>query len=131
VLSASLTTIPPFFELMLPILIVQTEVGAVDIPVKLLVQEEIGSGPTVILSSRSMTHYTPYPKSSPKQHLYNHQPKPTSDNPASLENNVTDSKLMSDTNSDTESNASQLIPKPDGEAGQPGQGGYNFEEALK
>ena len=134
--SASLTTIPPFFEPgapppMLPILIAQTEVGAVDTPVKLLAQEEIGSGPTVTRSSRYTTRYTPYPRSVPKQHSYKHQPKLTSDDPASSENNATDSELMSDTDSDTDSDTSQLIPKPDGEAGRPGRGGYNLEEALK
>ena len=86
--SASLTTIPPFFEPgapppTLPILLAQTEVGATDIPVKLLAQEEIGSGPTVARSSRSMLRYHPYPKSTRKQHpSLKPQANPTHDDDA-------------------------------------------------
>lgn len=136
--SASLTTIPPFFEPgapppTLPILIAQTEVGTVDTPSRLLAQEEIGSGPTVARSSRSSARYTLYPKLVPKQQssLVNHGPKskkPVFHNDAHSEQDETDSDLTSVTDSDTES---ELILKPDGEAGRPGRGGYNLEEALK
>ena len=130
--SASLTTIPPFFEPgapppTLPILIAQTEVGTLNTPSKLLAQEEIGSGPTV---TRSSAHYTPYPKLA--KQLVNHARKSHKqilhDDTHSEQDNM-DSDMTSLTDSD--SDASQLIPKPDGEAGRPGRGGYNLEEALK
>jgi len=138
--SASLTTIPPFFEPgapppTLPILLAQTEVGATDIPVKLLAQEEIGSGPTVARSSRSMLRYHPYPKSTRKQHpSLKPQANPTHDDdaPSGIAVNETDSELTSVTDSEIESESdTPLIPKPDGEAGRPNRGGYNLEKALE
>jgi len=130
--SVSMTTIPPFFEPgapppTLPILIAQTEVGIVDTPSKLLAQEEIGSGPTVTRSARSSVRYTPYPKSASKQ-----QPlpfKPHHDEGSDVD--VSDSDLTSISGTDSESDDSHLISKPEGEAGRPGRGGYNLEEALK
>jgi hypothetical protein len=129
--SASLTSIPPFFEPgapppTLPILIAQTEVGVVDAPCKLLAQEEIGSGPTVARSARSSARYTPYPKSASKQALPSkprHNKGPDED--------ASDSELTSISDTDSESDDSHLISKPEGEAGRPGRGGYNLEEALK
>ena len=127
--SASLTTILPFFEPgapppTLPILIAQTEVGTLDTPRKLLAQEEIGSGPTV---ARSSVRYTPYPKLA--KWLVDHARKSHKHNNIHSDQDNTDSDMTSLTDSD--SDASQLIPKPDGEAGRPGRGGYNLEEALK
>jgi len=129
--SASLTTISPFFEPgapppALPILIAQTEVGIVDTPCKLLAQEEIGSGPTVARSARSSARYTPYPKSTSKHPL---PPKPPNkDHDEGSDGDTSDSGLTSINDTDSESD---LIAKPDGEAGRPGRGGYNLEEALK
>ena len=126
--SASLATIPPFFEPgapppTLPILIAQTEVGIVDTPSKLLAQEEIGSGPTVARSARSNAHHTPYPKSASK-------PSKTHQQEGS-DRDTSHSELTSINDTDSESDDSHLISKPEGEAGRPGRGGYNLEEALK
>jgi hypothetical protein len=132
--SASLTTISPFFEPgapppTLPILIAQTEVGIVDTPSKLLAQEEIGSGPTVARSAHSSARYTPYPKSTSKHPL---PPKPPNkDHDEGSDGDTSDSGLTSINDTDSESDDSHLIAKPDGEAGRPGRGGYNLEEALK
>ena len=132
--SASLTTIPPFFEPgaplpTLPILIAQTEVGIVDTPCKLLAQEEIGSGPTVARSARSNGRYAPYPKSASRHPLPS---KPHNEgHDEGLDGDTSDSKLTSINDTDSESDDSHLISKPDGEAGRPGRGGYNLEEALK
>jgi len=124
--SASLTPIPPFFEPgtpppTLPILIAQTKVGCAGSPTKLLAQEEIGSDPTIAWSAHSNAHYTPYHKSRPA--------KPHHNDPVCSDGDTSDSELTS--LSDLESDDSHLIPKPEGEAGRPGRGGYNLEEALK
>lgn len=137
--SASLSTIPPFFEPgapppTLPILLAQTEVGATDIPIKLLAQEEIGSGPTVARSSRSTPRHHPYPKSTRKQHSpLKPQSNPTYDDVAPSETGATETdseSLVTDSEIESESDT-PLIPKPDGEAGRPNRGGYNLEKALK
>jgi hypothetical protein len=129
--SASLTTIPPFFEPgapppTLPILITQTEVGIVDTLCKLLAQEEIGSGPTVTQYARSSARYALYPKSASRHNLPS---KPH--NEGHLDGDTSDSEVTSINDTDSESDDSHLIAKPDGEAGRPGRGGYNLEEALK
>ena len=137
VASASLTAIPPFFEPgapppTLPILIAQTEVGSVDTPSKLLAQEEIGSGPTVAWSARSArssVRFTPYPKLASKQPLsamsnhHNNDSTYSDRDTTDLESSIADT--------DSEFDDSHLIPKPEGEAGRPGCGGYNLEQALK
>jgi hypothetical protein len=112
----------------LPILFAQTEVGIIDTPCKLLAQEEIGSGPTVARSSRSSAHYTPYPKSASRHPLPS---KPRKDHDEGSDRDTSDSELTSINDTDSESDDSHLIAKPDREAGRPGRGGYNLEEALK
>lgn len=126
--SASLTPIPPFFEPgapppTLPILIAQTEVGCAGSPTKLLAQEELGSGPTIARSAHSSARHTPY-------HKLKRAVKPHHNDPVCSDGDTSDSELTS-LISDLESDDSPLIPKPEGEAGRPGRGGYNLEEALK
>jgi len=135
--SASLITIPPFFEPgapppTLPILIAQTEIGSLNIPGKILAQEEIGPGPTVAQSSQS-SRYMPYLKLPPKQQSSPttqglNTRRPVSHDDTHSEEDETDSDSMSLTDS---VDSDLLIPKPDGEAGRPGRGGYNLEEALR
>ncbi len=132
--SASLITIPPFFEPgapppTLPILIAQTELGFVDSPCKLLAQEEIGSGPTVARSARSSGRYSPYPKSASKRSLSSKAHN--EDHDEGSDGDTSNSELTSINDTDSESDDSHLIAKPDGEAGRPGRGGYNLEDALK
>jgi hypothetical protein len=131
--SASLTTIPPFFEPgapppTLPILIAQTELGIGNIPCKLLAQEEIGSGPTVARSARSTARYTPYPKSASRHPLPSKSHNEVHDEGSDGDTSDLELTSINDADSDDDSH---LIAKPDGEAGRPGRGGYNLEEALK
>ncbi|KAF9521980.1 hypothetical protein CPB83DRAFT_920417 [Crepidotus variabilis] len=127
--SASLAEISPFYEPgapppTLPILIAQTEVGNIDIPTKLLATEEIGPGPTVSRSNRSKARFAPYSKpSSTRLHS-----NPSLSQPEDESDLLS---LSSDSSEESDDEVSQLIPKPEGEAGRPGCGGYNLERALK
>lgn len=154
-----MTEISPYYEPgapppTLPILVAQTEIGMAQSPSKLLAQEEIGSGPTLSRLS-SGSRFTPYPKlalrrtpshfpvrSTKPNSAIHPQPGPKSAPPANTSSQVvssdadTDSSDESSTDSecgslsDVNSNDEQLIPKPEGEAGRPGRGGYNLEETL-
>ncbi|KAF9470789.1 hypothetical protein BDN70DRAFT_939425 [Pholiota conissans] len=123
-----------------PILLAQTEVGNVGSPAKLLAQEEVGPQAT--------TPPTLTPRSSKRPKTRVVSPPPTSSSPSSstpasgsLKRNVLGSEdsdsaddaelasLLSLSDFD-ESDDEGLIPKPLGEAGRPGRGGYNLEEAL-
>ncbi|KAF8881509.1 hypothetical protein CPB84DRAFT_1687214 [Gymnopilus junonius] len=144
--------ISPFFKPgapppTLPILVAQTEIGVVSTLSKLLAQEEIGSGPMLTCSS---THFTPYPKlalrkpipssqfsfqsAMPGSHLCP-QSSAKSAVPAlqvvSLDVESSEgshSGSESESLSDTEADDERFIPKPAGEAGRPGHGGYNLKE---
>lgn len=128
--TPSLLTIPPFYEPgapppILPILIAQTEVGTTKRPDKLLAQEDLGTGPTRNHTSNSTHRFTPYPKRQPSKHSRSSTPKHRDLTPGT----ESDGESQSDS-SDSATSEDHLIPKPDGEAGRPGRGGYNLEEAL-
>jgi hypothetical protein len=111
----SLQEIPPFFEPGAPpftrsIVLARTEIGKMYVPDKLLAQEELG--PNLIRRERSKVCFSPYPSRNNKQSAQS------------------DSELSSLTDSDSEDDEDNLISKPEGEAGRPGRGGYNLEEAL-
>ncbi|KDR68197.1 hypothetical protein GALMADRAFT_146446 [Galerina marginata CBS 339.88] len=117
-----------------PVPIAQIEVGRTQTPNKLLAQEEIGPAPS--RNGRSHVRYTPYVKDSPTRGGRSSNTRRSvtpSPNKAGKSRDVTPSG--SDSSSSTseiseDSDNEGLIPKPEGEAGRPGRGGYNFEEAL-
>ena len=119
--EASFQEIPLFFEPSappptLPILLAQTEIGKMQSSDKLLGQEELGTSfarRREHSKVRSTVRYSPYPSSSNKTNAVNS---------ASSLSDL--SSLSSDSDDD------DLISKPEGEAGRPGRGGYNLEEAL-
>lgn len=117
--------------------IAQTEVGRTQTPNKLLVQEEIGT--RLSLKKQSGTRFAPYVKDSPTQVGQRVTPR-CSETPVPKAG-TSAGKLCHTTPSDSDSSSSpsgttddsddeNLIPKPEGEAGRPGRGGYNFEVAL-
>ena len=122
---SSLLTIPPFYESgtpppTLPILIAHTEVGNIERPNKLLAQEELGTGRASKSASNTTHRFTPYPKKHSQSLTPKHQ-------------GVT-SESESDRASESDSDSASedyLIPKPDGEVGRPGRGGYSLEQALR
>jgi hypothetical protein len=120
----SFQEIPPFFEpgahpFALTIPLAQTEIGQMQASDKLLAQEEL---PSSVRHDRSKVRFNPYPSQSIKQ----------SKKPVSAESDSESfSDLSSLTDSDSEDKEDEdLIPKPEGEAGRPGRGGYNLENAL-
>jgi len=123
--SASLAEIPPFFEPgapppTLPILLAQTEVGSVISPPKLLAEEEIGTGP-ILVRSLVKSRPAPYQRHSTAGPL----------NSAVVLDTESRGRDFDDSDQDSESSDDEtLIPKPNGEAGRPGRGGYNLEDAL-
>jgi len=112
--------ISPFFEpgapsLTRPTLLARTEIGKMYVPDKLLAQEELGPNPT--RREHSKVRFSPYLSKSNKQNQKH----------LSVES---ESELSSLTDSDSEDEEDDLIPKPEGEASRPGRGGYNVEDAL-
>jgi len=123
---SSLLTIPPFYEPgtpppTLPILIAQTEVGNIERPDKLLAQEELGTGPAIRSASNSTHRFTPYPKKHSRSLTPKHRDV-TSE---------TESDRASESDSESATSEDYLIPKPDGEVGRPGRGGYSLEQTLR
>jgi hypothetical protein len=120
----SFQEIPPFFEpgappFTLPIPLAQTELGNMQASDKLLAQEEL---PSSMRPGGSKVRFNPYPSQRTKQ-----TKKPVSAEAVS----DSSSDLSSLTDSDSEDEEDEaLIPKPEGEAGRPGRGGYNVENAL-
>jgi len=115
----SFQEIPSFFEPTvppptMPILLTQTEIGKMRSSDKLLGQEEVGQ--RSVQQERSKVPFTPYPSRINKQ----------------INTDDSDSDSLSDLSSlsDSDLDDDDLISKPEGEAGRPGQGGYNLEEAL-
>ena len=139
------TDIPPFFQTMptlptLPILLAHTELAKAPTPSALIGQQEIGP---VRQKSGCSVHFAPYSKPSSKQSTRQNTPQRhsspqvggRSQRPVAREE-TPDSE--SDLTSVPESDESELdeefdglIPKPDGEAGRPGRGGYNLEVAME
>jgi hypothetical protein len=138
--SASMIEISPYFEPgapppTLPILIAQTEIGNAQTPGKLVAQEEIGSGPTVARLPYPKRHTTPshFPlrSSTPKLKFTSKSSKRPNTTSVSLDESVnSESESSLSSLSDSESDDELLIPKPKGEAGRPGRGGYNLENTL-
>jgi len=104
----------------LPILIAQTEIGYNQAPAKPLALEELGPGP----ARRQLS-----PRPSPYHKSAQNNAKPDASTNRSARS---DSESPSDSSSDSDGDIDgvQLIPKPTGEAGRPGRGGYNVEESL-
>ena len=127
--SASLAEIPPFFEPgapppTLPILLAQTEVGSIISPPKLLAEEEIGTGP-ILVCSLVKSRSAPYQRHSTAGPPLNSYPTAVVLDTESRDRDFDDSDQNSESSDDE-----TLIPKPNGEAGRPGRGGYNLEDAL-
>jgi hypothetical protein len=125
-LAPSLLTIPPFYESgipppTLPILIAHTEIDNIERPNKLLAQEELGTGCASKSASNSTHRFNPYPK----KHSQSLTPKHRD---ATSES---ESDRASESDSDSAASDDYLIPKPDGEAGRPGRGGYSLEQTLR
>jgi hypothetical protein len=132
--TPSLLTIPPFYEPgapppTLPILIAQTEVGNIERPDKLLAQEDLGTGPARNHTSNSSHRFSPYPKAASRRQSSKHSRPSTPKHRDRTPCTESDGESESDS-SDSATSEDHLIPKPDGEAGRPGRGGYNLEEAL-
>jgi len=132
--TPSLLTIPPFYESgapppTLPILIAQTEVGNNELPDKLLAQEELGTGPAHRYTSKSTNRFIPYQKAASRRRPFKHSRSSTPKHRDVTPGTEVDGECESDS-SDSSTSEDHLIPKPEGEAGRPGRGGYNLEEAL-
>jgi hypothetical protein len=134
-LMASFTMINPFFEPgapppTLPIPLAQTELGSLVCNAqKLLAQEEISR---LCDSAVNSDATTPYIKSAHHVNRLKTIVKPL-DIPARHRSPSTSSESSLDLDSedsDSDMDAEQQIPKPTGEAGRPGRGGYNLEETL-
>lgn len=144
--SAAMIKIPPYFEPgapppTLPILIAQTEIGNAQTPGKLLAQEEIGLGPTVTRlpyrKRRTTPSHFPLRSSTPKLKVTSRSssiPPNGTLKSVSLDvesmNSDSESSLSSLSDSESDDDNDLLIPKPKGEAGRPGRGGYNLEDTL-
>lgn len=117
--SALLAEIPPFFEPgapppTLPILLAQTEVGSVISLPKLLVEEEIGTGP-ILMHSLVKSHPAPYWKHSTAGPPLNSYPTVVVLDTESRDRDYDDSDQDLESSDD-----GTLIPKPNGKAGWPG-----------
>lgn len=116
--TTSFKNIPPFFKPdapppTLPIPIAQVEVGRIH-AIRLLAQEELGPNPK---------HFQSFVK--------NRSPSVISRKKVVIDDPLSDSDSQADSSSTTDSDSdSGLIPKPEGEAGRPGRGGYNLEDTL-
>ncbi|KAF8957895.1 hypothetical protein BDZ97DRAFT_1924154 [Flammula alnicola] len=138
----SFQEVPPFFEPgapppTLPILIAQTEVGKMQSPTKLLAEEEIGTGS--VRRQPSSVRFAPYPnpakqKTPSPPTAPSKKPPPARSKQLATARSTSDSTSQksssSDSDSDSDDDGDVLIAKPEGEAGRPGRGGYNLEEAL-
>ena len=121
--SMSFQEIPPFFEPGAPLHtrptpLAQTEIGRMQVSDKLLAQEELD--PNLIRRDRPKVRFGPYPSKSDKRNK----------KPLSVESDSDSSSLTDSDSEDDDDDDDDLIPKPEGEAGRPGRGGYNLEEAL-
>jgi hypothetical protein len=136
-LMASFMTINHFFEPgapppILPIPLAQTELGSlVCKSQRLLAQEEISP----LHDDNTVNSETAMPHIKPISHHVNHLKPITEplDTPVRHRSPSTSSESSLDLDSedsDSDMDAKQQIPKPTGEAGQPGRGGYNLEETL-
>ena len=134
--DSSFIDIPPFFTPgapppTLPIPIAQTEIGRILSPGKLLAEEQIG--PKSKAHRNIGARFSPYQKA--KVTCFERLPSETPYGVSSNAANASDeeSKGSSDYSSsddDDSENDKELIPKPEGEAGRPGRGGYNLEDKL-
>jgi hypothetical protein len=131
--DSSFIDISPFFtpgvpSSTLPITIAQSEIGGTLLPDKLLAEEQIG--PKSKAHRDIGVRFSPYQKINPFERHRSQTPTATSSRSA----NTSDMGLKgssSDSPSDDEHDDDNgLIPKPEGEAGRPGRGGYNLEDKL-
>jgi hypothetical protein len=146
--SDSFIELSPFFTPgapppTLPIPIAQTEVGKMYSPSKLLAEEEVG--PKSKAHPSIGTRFSPYPKPA-SQHkstrfarLRSETPKVSASRattPRAASSSDEESSVQSQSESGSSHGGSSfedddnLIPKPEGEAGRPGRGGYNLEKEL-
>ncbi len=120
----------------LPIIVAQTEIAKTFSPSKLLAQEEIGRKPWTSLDASGSTdmqfrasrgtkvRFSPYTMTVSGRHdLWGSSTGISSEAEHDEHDNSTPKS------SDTTSKA--LIPKPQGEAGRPGRGGYTFSKQVK
>lgn len=130
--SASLTRISALFEPgaappTLPIPLAQTELGDNQGPTPLLAQQDIGSS-TIISRyrsrSRSFSLGPPINGTTFRKVMFAASPKSGT---IILPEPDSDDDELSEVSSTDEP---PLIPKPEGEAGRPGRGGYNLQASL-
>lgn len=134
--DSSFTDIPPFFTPgapppTLPIPIAQTEIGRILSPGRLLAEEQIG--PKSKAHRNIGARFSPYQKA--KVTRFERQRSRTPYAATSCAADASDAKSKGssdDSSSDDDDNDSEkeLIPKPEGDAGRPGRGGYNLEDKL-
>jgi hypothetical protein len=134
--DSSFTDIPPFFTPgapppTLPIPIAQTEIGRILSPGRLLAEEQIG--PKSKAHRNIGARFSPYQKAKATRFERQRSRTPYAATSCAADASDAESKCSSDdSSSDDDDNDSEkeLIPKPEGEAGRPGRGGYNLEDKL-
>ena len=132
---AFFSVITPFFKPSappptLPIPLAQTELGTLTcIPGKVLAQEEISrlhSRADVSSAPAVNLQHPPYMKPILQR---SNCLKPTT-KPTALPARYESPSTSSESSSEESDSDDEQIPKPSGEAGRPGHGGYNLEDAL-
>lgn len=132
---AFFSVITPFFKPSappptLPIPLAQTELGTLTcIPGKVLAQEEISrlhSRADVSSAPAVNLQHPPYMKPILQR---SNRLKPTT-KPTALPARYESPSTSSESSSEESDSDDEQIPKPSGEAGRPGRGGYNLEDAL-
>ncbi|KJA22207.1 hypothetical protein HYPSUDRAFT_55087 [Hypholoma sublateritium FD-334 SS-4] len=144
----SLQDISPCYEPgaalpILPIILAQTEIGKTFSPGKLLAQEEIGkrhwtspheSGLAGIRSKArgSDVRFTPYTMAVPELHgSHNSSTGDSESSTVERPQHVDDALQTPGYLASDSASRMPLIPKPVGEAGRPGRGGYTFSKHVK
>jgi hypothetical protein len=145
--NSSFIDISPFFTPgapppTLPIPIAQTEIGRILSPGKLLAEEQIG--PKSKARRNIGARFSPYQKAKVTRFERHRSQTPAKTSCAAIASDA-ESKGSSDESSsddddydddddgdgeDDDDGDNKLIPKPEGEAGRPGRGGYNLEDKL-
>ena len=129
--DSSFIDISPFFTPgapppTLPIPIAQTEIGRILSPGKLLAEEQIG--PKSKARRNIGARFSPYQQAKVTRFERHRSQTPAKTSCAAIASDA-ESKGSSDDDDDDDGD-NKLIPKPEGEAGRPGRGGYNLEDKL-
>lgn len=131
--DSSFIDISPFFTPGVPssthpITIAQSEIGRTLLPDKLLAEEQIG--PQSKAHRDIGVRFSPYQKANSFERHRSQTPTATNSRSA----NISDTGLKGSSSDspfdDEHDDDNGLIPKPEGEAGRPGRGGYNLEDTL-